>query len=128
MNFIAPRMIIMLGGRIVETIPENKSAVDAEHPIRASSSMPYRGWRSSGRLAEAPTMTKEARATNAERLVTNRITGLGTASLGHHHPDHRSRKSQGTDRRTRDARRMAPRVYSGNVRRLAIRVRKPHET
>jgi peptide/nickel transport system ATP-binding protein len=30
-NFIAPRVIIMLKGRIVETIPENKSLLDAEH-------------------------------------------------------------------------------------------------
>jgi ABC-type oligopeptide transport system ATPase subunit len=30
-NFIAPRVIIMLGGRIVETIPENKSLADAQH-------------------------------------------------------------------------------------------------
>jgi len=30
-NFIAPRVIIMLGGRIVETIPEGKSLSDAEH-------------------------------------------------------------------------------------------------
>jgi ABC-type oligopeptide transport system ATPase subunit len=31
-NFIAPRMIIMLGGRIVETIPEDKPLSLAEHP------------------------------------------------------------------------------------------------
>jgi ABC-type glutathione transport system ATPase component len=31
-NFIAPRMIIMLGGRIVETIPEDKPLSQAEHP------------------------------------------------------------------------------------------------
>jgi ABC-type glutathione transport system ATPase component len=31
-NFIAPRVVIMLGGRIVETIPEDKSLADAEHP------------------------------------------------------------------------------------------------
>jgi ABC-type glutathione transport system ATPase component len=30
-NFIAPRVIIMLGGRIVETIPENKTLADAQH-------------------------------------------------------------------------------------------------
>jgi ABC-type glutathione transport system ATPase component len=30
-NFIAPRVVIMLGGRIVETIPENKSLADAQH-------------------------------------------------------------------------------------------------
>jgi ABC-type oligopeptide transport system ATPase subunit len=30
-NFIAPRVIIMLGGRIDETIPENKSLADAQH-------------------------------------------------------------------------------------------------
>jgi len=31
-NFIAPRMIIMLGGRIVETIQEGKLISQAEHP------------------------------------------------------------------------------------------------
>jgi ABC-type glutathione transport system ATPase component len=31
-NFIAPRVVIMLGGRIVETIPAGKSLADAEHP------------------------------------------------------------------------------------------------
>jgi ABC-type oligopeptide transport system ATPase subunit len=31
-NFIAPRIIIMLAGRIVETIPEDKPLSAAEHP------------------------------------------------------------------------------------------------
>jgi len=31
-NFIAPRIVIMLGGRIVETIPEDRELSAAEHP------------------------------------------------------------------------------------------------